>query len=434
MEDLFAPATRLRDLYHASREGDDDEDDEDDSDDEEAMEALVELEFITGSSAEDTFLHSGFSWSDYYSWAHGKIVWLSPDVFFDLTEIDTGFQTDYRPFLRVIIVPNDEDTSKESKYVFVNARSEAHATVACDILLQLLTTCESHKVMLHCVRHAGRFPVSGLAFSHFLEQSCNLRVLCMSWLGLNTCHCRAIDALTRTDLEIELVACKPTELGEEILLECIRQNRGPNGLIDCRIDTRRLADALRGNNSVTTLAPRGQCSDEERLVLVRALAENDGLVTLDLSSVAITDGIWIALWRSVARHPTLENIRLPHYVSTWRNGNTDAQKTLRMQAMVNALRVNTVLHTIELNRVVFDEDILVSTVYPLLLANRYRPRIRAIAKEEGPWRRKLLGRALGSVSSKPSLIWMFLTGNANVKLGRKPRKRKRAPDAGKLEP
>jgi hypothetical protein len=41
---------------------------------------------------------------------------------------------------------------------------------------------------------------------------------------------------------------------------------------------------------------------------------------------------------------------------------------------------------------------------------------------------------LGSVSSKPSLIWMFLTGNANVKLGRKPRKRKRAPDAGKLEP
>jgi hypothetical protein len=64
MEDLFAPTTRFRDLYHAAREGIDDEDDSD-YDEEEAMEALVELELVTGSSAEDTFLHSGFSlaWS-----------------------------------------------------------------------------------------------------------------------------------------------------------------------------------------------------------------------------------------------------------------------------------------------------------------------------------------------------------------------------------
>jgi hypothetical protein len=85
--------------------------------------------------------------------------------------------------------------------------------------------------------------------------------------------------------------------------------------------------------------------------------------------------------------------------------------------MVDALRVNTVLLTIELNRVDYDEDILDSTVYPLLLVNKYRPRVRAIAREEGARRRKLLGRALGSTSSNPSLIWMFLSGNANVILG-----------------
>jgi hypothetical protein len=254
----------------------------------------------------------------------------------------------------------------------------------------------------------------------------------MSWLNLDTCHCRAIDALTRTDLQIKLSGCGTTASGEEILLECIRQNRGPNVLFMCRIDTRRLADALRGHHSVTilSLSPYGYCSDEGKLlVLAQHLAENEGLVTLDLSAVPITEGIWIALWRSVARHPKLEKIRLPQYGSAWRYGTTDAQKTLRMQAMVDALRVNTVMHTIELNRHAYDEDILDSTVYPLLLANRYRPRIGDIAREEGPWRRKLLGRALGSVSSKPSLIWMFLTGNANVKLGRKPLKRKRAPNS-----
>jgi hypothetical protein len=110
------------------------------------------------------------------------------------------------------------------------------------------------------------------------------------------------------------------------------------------------------------------------------------------------------------------NIALP----TRRDRNTDAQKIVRMQAMVDALRVNTVLHTIELNRREFDEEILDSTVYPLLLANRYRPRVGAISEEEGPLRRKLLGRALASISSNPSLIWMFLSGNANVRIGPTP--------------
>jgi hypothetical protein len=246
----------------------------------------------------------------------------------------------------------------------------------------------------------------------------------MSEFALDTCHCRATDALTRTDLQIELDNCTPIESGEDILLECIRQNRGPTRLSECRIDTRRLADALRGNNSVTTLAPGEQCSDEERLVLFQALAENEGIVTLNLSWVPMTDEIWIALWRSVARHPKLEEIILPLYSSTWRDtwrdGNTDAQKTHRTQVMVDALRINTVLHTIELGRVDFDEEILESTVYPLLLTNRYRPRVGAITEVEGLLRPKLLGRALGSISSNPSLIWMFLSGNANVRVGPTP--------------
>jgi hypothetical protein len=102
-------------------------------------------------------------------------VWISPDVFFDLSGIDMDFQTDYRRFLTIDIEQNEEDTSQASKSLYVCARSEAHATVACDILLQLLTTYECRKVDLSASGAFRRFPVSGLAFSHFLAQSRNLK-------------------------------------------------------------------------------------------------------------------------------------------------------------------------------------------------------------------------------------------------------------------
>jgi hypothetical protein len=54
MEDFFAPTTRLRDLYRASREGA-----YADEEEEEARDALVELELITGSSAVLVTLFTG---------------------------------------------------------------------------------------------------------------------------------------------------------------------------------------------------------------------------------------------------------------------------------------------------------------------------------------------------------------------------------------
>jgi hypothetical protein len=74
-EDLFFPTTRLRDLYRARERYDGDYN----SFNEQQMSRLVELELVTGSSAEDILLHRGFRWSDFYSWARGKVVWLSPD-------------------------------------------------------------------------------------------------------------------------------------------------------------------------------------------------------------------------------------------------------------------------------------------------------------------------------------------------------------------
>jgi hypothetical protein len=280
MEDFFAPIIRFCDLYYAARERD-----ERSRGFEEEADGLVEVELITGSSAEDTFLHCGFTWSDYYSFAHGKMVWISRDAFFDSNWISMDIHLDFQRFLTVNINEANEESKQD---VDVFARSKAHAKKASDILLQLLTTSESRDVELDS-RLSDRFPVSGLAFSHFLVHSRNLRVPNLRYADLDTCHCRAIDSLTRTDLQIYINGCAPTESGQGILLECIRQNRGPTGLSQCRIDAGRLADALRGNTSVTFFALPEDCSDEERLVLVEALAENEGLVTLDLEAARITD-------------------------------------------------------------------------------------------------------------------------------------------------
>jgi hypothetical protein len=126
MEVLFAPTARMRDLYHVSREPGDEV--YGDSAIDREYEGLVEVELIAGSSAEDTFLHCGFWWSDFYSWADGKILWISPYVFVRWVFIDTRFQTEYNYFLEVKIEANEEDTCQNSK-LYVCARSKAYATV-----------------------------------------------------------------------------------------------------------------------------------------------------------------------------------------------------------------------------------------------------------------------------------------------------------------
>jgi hypothetical protein len=228
-----------------------------------------------------------------------------------------------------------------------------------------------------------------------------------------------------------------TEQGEKILLESIKQNRGPSKLEDCRFDTRRLANAMRGNNRVKYLAlPDDESlSYKAKVEFFQALAENEGITHLILSiitrtdEIPLTDEIWTTLWQSISRHPKLERIDFPGLQYRF-TGWHDAQKTLRSQAIVDALRINTVLRDIDMNwdkyvdKLLFDDDIK-----PRLLANKYRPRVAAIAKEKGEWSRKLLRRALTSVASNPSLIWMFVSGNVNGLFPPTTRKRKKVPSS-----
>jgi hypothetical protein len=154
---------------------------------------------------------------------------------------------------------------------------------------------------------------------------------------------------------------------------------------------------------------------EDWLGFFQALAQNEGMTDLTLLNAdPITDENWTALWQSVSRHPKLERIVFPFLGHLFPTTCSDAQKTLRTQAIVDALRINTVmLLDIDLYPEEFDKVLLDNHVYPRLLANKYRSRVAAIAKLEGEWRRQLLLRALASVASNPNLILMFVSGNVN---------------------
>jgi hypothetical protein len=174
---------------------------------------------------------------------------------------------------------------------------------------------------------------------------------------------------------------------------------------------------MRGNNRVNylDLSDDTTVSKEDWLEVFQALAENEGITRLILYFSHVHATIWTALWQSVSRHPKLERIALSllgdyairtHYMNEAQLRatrphdivETDAQRTLRTQAMVDALRINTVLLDIELHREKFDKVLLNNDVYPRLLANKYRPRVAAIANERvsgvvscsgGPWPRWL---------------------------------------------
>jgi hypothetical protein len=79
---------------------------------------------------------------------------------------------------------------------------------------------------------------------------------------------------------------------------------------------------------------------------------------------------------------------------------------------------NTVLHTINLSEYERDEKIYTELILPYLETNRYRPRVLAIKKADIQIRRPLLGRALQtkSVRNDSNILWMFLSGNADVVL------------------
>jgi hypothetical protein len=123
----------------------------------------------------------------------------------------------------------------------------------------------------------------------------------------------------------------------------------------------------------------GEVSSREVLAIAGALRENKGLTELNLVfyGFVANDGTWGAICDSLKSHPTLDVLDLR---ATFRAAATTAPAvpTPRLQALLDMLKVNTSIHTLQLDSRYKEHDIFRASIIPYLETNRFRPRLLAI--------------------------------------------------------
>jgi hypothetical protein len=235
-------------------------------------------------------------------------------------------------------------------------------------------------------------------------------------------QCRALATISRLVVEVKLLYCRLADDAAGAFVECLKSDRGPVKLIDCLIDNHVIASALTGNSRVTKLKANYARTNyaDSTAAWFTALANNRGLVDLDLEDVNIGDDNWIILSESLKAHLTLTNLNL---IDTRPilddNGegllSDEPKKAHRTRLLAEMIQANTIMLTIELSRYERDDHIYTEEILPYLETNRYRPRVLAVKKTiERPFREKVLGRALFCVKSNPNLVWMFLSENVDA--------------------
>jgi hypothetical protein len=87
------------------------------------------------------------------------------------------------------------------------------------------------------------------------------------------------------------------------------KRQSPVELHYCDIDSQIIANALTGDSRVTRFKPVDG-TDADLAILLRALANNRGLMVLVLGGVPISDENWTILCESLQAHPTLTSLNL----------------------------------------------------------------------------------------------------------------------------
>jgi hypothetical protein len=260
-------------------------------------------------------------------------------------------------------------------------------------------------------------PLSGAGLTLFFQESRScLRKVTLDRMVLSEDQCLALATMSRLDVELVIHDCSLADDAAGAFVECLQQSdRGPIKLDRCEIDNQILANALTGDSRVTRLKPYKYYSrvSNDIAILFMALANNRGLVNLDLLGYPISDENWTILYQSLSLHPSLTNLKLRSTRPTFL---TDGQKAHRICLLAEMVQYNTSLHTIEVTPYDRDQKIYTEMIHPYLETNRYRPRVLAITKAAIPLRRPLLGLALQTraVRNESNLLWIFLSANPDV--------------------
>jgi hypothetical protein len=354
------------------------------------------------------------------------VAWLTPHAFVAraLLNVLPGEWIEIRGMC-------DFNFSVDGDGMIVFALSPEHLVEICDVLLRLLAASVLHSVLLNKLRPSDSVAIDAPSLAHLMEQCKSLKVLRLRNLKLDEHHCRVLGAYSRPDLEIALYSCTLTSAGTSALADILERNQGPTELDSCDIDYSALADGLRGNSRLKSFRKsfRRDFSDyfdaedsdvvssdvvgsRQVLAIANALRENKGLVELELRSYNffMNDETWGAICDSLKTHPTLEVLNL--------RGEYQAVLdviTSRVQALVDMMKVNTSIYTIQVDRCYSETEMYRESVIPYLETNWLRPRLLAIQKTRPTtYRAKVLGRALVFTHNHPNTFWMLLVGNAEV--------------------
>jgi hypothetical protein len=401
IEVLFRPSTRFRDSYRGR-----------------LPEGFTELELLPGLTIENVRA-TGITWEDFRLFLRNKLVWMTPEVYV-CSQRWHGIDNP------VVLEFGCQAGIHTTTYIYVTEGTRnAAATATCDILLRLLATSELRDVWIKG-RHNIPPSLSAAGLSLFFQesQSC-LRKVALHRMLLSEDRCRALATMSRLDAELGMFDCTQPDAAAGAFVECLQSDRGPVKLDHCDIDTHILASALAGNSRVTKLKPHPVLRyDAAMTILVAALANNRGLVELDLSSCPISDNNWTIMCESIKAHSSLTilDLRTTTSRSSYDSGViialSEDQKAHRAHAIAEMIQPNKLLHTIKLTTHERDEQIYTQDIRPYLETNLHRTRVLAIKKADISLRRPLLGLALQtkSVRNTPNLLWMFLSGNPDVVL------------------
>jgi hypothetical protein len=388
MERLFSPCARYQDVlqFQASRE----------------MYRNSHFRELKLDASTEVLLSTerGFTYADLYTMLSNRktIVWLTTHgaVFsgYERNQFRISSQQDHYSF-RVNV---------NGKYIHALTLSPAAFSETFDVVRRLLLADS------HC--HDEKF-FNAATLANLMEQCQSLKILKLEKVTLDEDHFRVLGEFSKQGLEIELKGCS-IRGDAAVLAEVLASNQGPTKLDCCYMDFSVIAKGLRQNSRLKSLSmyiPHN--GNQEVLVIASALKENKGLVELDfMQDWGMSDEAWNAFCDSLKTHPTLEVFDLG---LGCRPLLPPALLKLRVQALLDMLKVNMTIHTIPLVECYCEHELFRGSVIPYLDTNRLRPRLRAIQKAcPVSYRTKVLGRALIAARTDANSLWMLLSGNAEV--------------------
>jgi hypothetical protein len=151
--------------------------------------------------------------------------------------------------------------------------------------------------------------------------------------------------------------------------------------------------------------------------MLQALPSSTGIEKLTMVNVGVklSDEIWSLLFRSLSTHPRIEHVSFDEQFDLLGEKATES-KIPRMNAILQMLQQNTVVHTIDIS-MPYDsfayEEVYQNSILPRLEMNRncFEVQRRALKRADPSIRSQLLGRALYVVRYNPNLVFRFLSEN-----------------------